>query len=126
MVRSRAFAGIGTDSWCFDSSASSLTALSPSRFLSHSAPRARIVTAEHESLWSTVGVRPFVLEVFLVSLVRRVREPHDFRGLDVPDLRYLLQVLFRRREHRADRSESLEQTPRERLADAREAFDDKP
>src|SRR3989442_2084512 len=126
MVRLRTFAGIGTDSWCFDSSASSLTALSPSRFLSHSAPRARIVTGEHESPWSTVGVRPFVLDVLLVSFVGCVQESHNFRGLDVADFRYLLQVVLRRREHGTDGSEPLEQASRERFADARQAFDHEP
>src|SRR2546426_7569864 len=126
MVRSRTFAGIGTDSWCFDSSASSLTALSPSRFLLHSAPRARIVTAEHESPRSTVGVRPFVFDVFLGSFVGCVPESHNFRGLDVADLRYLLQVVLRRREHGTDGSEPLEQASRERFADARQAFDHEP
>src|SRR3989442_7331082 len=122
MVRLRTFAGIGTDSWCFDSSASSLTALSPSRFLSHSAPRARIVTGEHESPWSTVGVRPFVLDVLLVSFVGCVQESHNFRALDAADLRCLLQVPLRRREHGTDGSEPLEQAARERFADARQAF----
>ena len=84
------------------------------------------MTAERESPWSTVDVRPFVLEVFLVSLVGSAREPHDFRGLDVPDLRHLLQVLFLRREHGTDGSEPLEQAARERFADARKAFDHEP
>src|SRR3989442_5013407 len=79
-----------------------------------------------KGLLSTVGVGRFVIDVSLISLVGRVRYPHNLGGLDVPDLRHLLQVLFRCREHGADGSESLEEAAGEGLADARKSFDDKP
>src|SRR3990172_11308247 len=66
------------------------------------------------------------LEVSLLPLVRRRDEAPDVCGLHLADLRHALQLLLGRLEDGADGSEPLEEVPRERLADVRQAFDEEP